>query len=129
MTFSEEELKKKVFIRPFGYKKFVLSRAQKIGENLYNLSSDNYLEIKEKYGDKTNFLYKTYLFYKTIKDSTIGWWKTGKFITPEKLENERNDICSKCEHLIKDSGRCSICGCYTKYKAKFIYSKCPLNKW
>lgn len=42
---------------------------------------------------------------------------------------KRLDICSGCEHLIKESMRCGSCGCLLEHKAKWKTTTCPEKKW
>tara|TARA_B110000238_G_C16132015_1_gene441904 strand:- start:2138 stop:2398 length:261 start_codon:yes stop_codon:yes gene_type:complete len=44
---------------------------------------------------------------------------------------ERLDECDKCEHRVKDSGVCGLCGCDTVLKAEWSTEQCPDNppKW
>jgi hypothetical protein len=46
---------------------------------------------------------------------------------PEK--QKRLDICNACEFFIKESQRCSKCGCYMAVKTYLKAEKCPVGKW
>lgn len=49
----------------------------------------------------------------------------------EKTAAERLEICNACEKKTKklNMDACSDCGCLLILKAKFKFSRCPLNKW
>ena len=38
---------------------------------------------------------------------------------------ERLDACNSCEHLIRNSMRCGLCGCLVQHKAKWETTTCP----
>tara|TARA_Y100001937_G_scaffold127990_1_gene201958 strand:- start:4611 stop:4928 length:318 start_codon:yes stop_codon:yes gene_type:complete len=38
---------------------------------------------------------------------------------------ERLEVCRKCEHLMKNTMRCGLCGCLLEHKAKWKTSSCP----
>jgi len=42
---------------------------------------------------------------------------------------ERINTCKGCEFFIKDSQRCSQCGCFMETKTKFKKAYCPVGKW
>jgi len=42
---------------------------------------------------------------------------------------QRLATCNSCEFLIRDSMRCSACGCLLEHKAKWRTTKCPKDKW
>ena len=42
---------------------------------------------------------------------------------------ERLEACNNCEHLIKTTMRCGLCGCLLEHKAKWKTTTCPINKW
>ena len=42
---------------------------------------------------------------------------------------ERLEACNNCEHLIKTTMRCGLCGCLLEHKAKWRTTECPKNKW
>lgn len=50
----------------------------------------------------------------------------------EEIRNERYDTCKACPAFIKDSKRCSECGCFMEAKTWIGGNKdllCPLKKW
>ena len=47
----------------------------------------------------------------------------------ETMARERLAICHQCEHWDKQFGRCKLCGCILKAKARVPSSRCPANKW
>lgn len=54
----------------------------------------------------------------------------GRKATVSKDEKKaRLDICDKCEFYIKESGRCSKCGCVMSLKASMASAACPVGKW
>jgi hypothetical protein len=60
--------------------------------------------------------------------------KDKKYIfVDKKTENERLNICKNCNLLEKSclGDRCGICGCFLKYKTKFVFEECPSEdkKW
>ena len=38
---------------------------------------------------------------------------------------ERLEACNNCEHLIKTTMRCGLCGCLLEHKAKWKTTSCP----
>jgi hypothetical protein len=56
-----------------------------------------------------------------------GWAQDG-FKTEDSAETDRRlEICFSCENF-KD-GRCMLCGCFMKLKAKLSTGSCPVGKW
>ena len=50
----------------------------------------------------------------------------------EEIRNERYDTCKGCPAFIKDSKRCSECGCFMESKTWIggdPNTLCPLKKW
>jgi hypothetical protein len=47
------------------------------------------------------------------------------------LEAQRRATCSVCPEKKEVAGfdQCGACGCLLIFKAKFKFSRCPLNKW
>lgn len=63
-------------------------------------------------------------------------WKSGKraaqglpVIVSAEEGFKRFSACESCEHLDKQSYRCSQCGCFMKTKTQIASASCPLNKW
>jgi hypothetical protein len=44
------------------------------------------------------------------------------------LHKKRVEICNSCENKMI-TGNCSLCGCFTNDKAKYVNEECPINKW
>ena len=42
---------------------------------------------------------------------------------------QRIDTCNTCEHLIEETGRCGLCGCWVEGKAKWATTDCPDSRW
>lgn len=47
-------------------------------------------------------------------------------VSSEKI-NERLEICQKCPNF--KGGRCKLCGCNMRFKARLRSSKCPVGRW
>jgi hypothetical protein len=47
----------------------------------------------------------------------------------EEEKQKRLNICNSCEFFIKESQRCSKCGCYMAVKTYLKAEKCPVGKW
>lgn len=52
----------------------------------------------------------------------------GANVSPEEKQ-ARLDICYGCDKFVKETSRCSACGCYLNTKTEWKTSSCPLNKW
>jgi hypothetical protein len=52
----------------------------------------------------------------------------GMNVSPEEKQ-ARLDICYGCDRFVKETSRCSACGCYLNTKTEWKTSSCPLNKW
>jgi hypothetical protein len=52
-------------------------------------------------------------------------------IEPAEEQARRLEICRSCEKFIAADQRCSLCGCWSKFKAKLASEHCPLDppKW
>jgi hypothetical protein len=52
-------------------------------------------------------------------------------LAPEELQNERLNMCEKCD-LYKESFGikvCDVCGCWMNMKVKIKQFECPKGKW
>ena len=45
----------------------------------------------------------------------------------EAEKARRLEICHSCEHF--NAPRCTLCGCYMKFKSTLASSECPVGKW
>ena len=52
-----------------------------------------------------------------------------RIIAEEATIQFRQDICRKCERLLKPTWNCLECGCFMKIKTRLEASKCPIHKW
>lgn len=50
-------------------------------------------------------------------------------MAPAAVSRARLDVCISCPYFEKASGRCRICGCFMKAKAKVALAECPAKKW
>lgn len=54
----------------------------------------------------------------------------GNPINAENSEiDKRKSICNSCDFFIKDSQKCSRCGCNMAIKTYLKASTCPIGKW
>lgn len=68
-------------------------------------------------------------FINSAKD-VVGGALAGDGVTvDESIYNSRMSICRECPLLIKETERCSECGCFMKVKAMFKKTYCPVGKW
>lgn len=47
----------------------------------------------------------------------------------ESAVERRLEICRSCDYYIKDSQRCSLCGCFMNFKTRLTQASCPIGKW
>lgn len=65
----------------------------------------------------------------TAKD-VVGGVVRGEVVKlSEEEAQQRLSICNGCEFFVKDTSRCSKCGCYMAYKTYLKAASCPENKW
>jgi len=50
-------------------------------------------------------------------------------VAEPEVKSRRMDICKACAWFIKDSQRCSKCGCIVPLKAYLAQESCPIGKW
>ena len=62
----------------------------------------------------------------SIVSHVAGGMKTR---TDEEAEALVEQHCKSCEFYIRDSGRCSQCGCYLAIKTTWKSEHCPVGKW
>jgi Family of unknown function (DUF6171) len=54
----------------------------------------------------------------------------GEPVTVSQEEQDRRlAICHACEKFDHVQGRCTLCGCYGKWKTWVASQKCPIGKW
>jgi hypothetical protein len=63
--------------------------------------------------------------------SLWGWALTGFATVGREEVKRRLAICLACEHYDQQQGRCTKCGCVSKWKNRLASSHCPLPepKW
>ena len=66
---------------------------------------------------------------KEVLNVTANAVKTGEAYAEESTIIKRRDLCNSCEHLLKETTRCGVCGYFMQIKVKFITAKCPVGKW
>ena len=71
----------------------------------------------------------------TLKDTYIGFIRTGEILSDNDLAHQRRKICltsgpknKECPELREDM-RCTKCGCDVIVKSKIRFATCPLRKW
>jgi hypothetical protein len=47
----------------------------------------------------------------------------------QDVVDKRWQTCLNCEFFVKDSQRCTKCGCFMVAKTKLEAAKCPIGKW
>lgn len=72
---------------------------------------------------------------KTLKDTYLGFVRTGKVLSDNDLTNRRREICltsgengKECPELREDM-KCNKCGCDVIIKSHIRFATCPLRKW
>ena len=64
--------------------------------------------------------------------------KGKQVIVPQKIAEQRWEICKQCEFLKYDEtnpdtnkkdGRCTECGCFMNVKVHYATAECPIGKW
>lgn len=54
----------------------------------------------------------------------------GEAVTvPQEEQDRRLAICKSCEKFDPVQERCTLCGCYGKWKTWIASQKCPIGKW
>ena len=54
----------------------------------------------------------------------------GEPVTVSQEEQDRRlAICHVCEKFDRTQGRCTLCGCFGKWKTWIASQKCPIDKW
>ena len=52
-----------------------------------------------------------------------------KFFVPNKVYEERLEICRECIYYFKPTGNCKRCMCFMKIKARIAPMECPQKYW
>lgn len=65
----------------------------------------------------------------TAKNIINGALAGDPTLASEEISNSRLEICNTCEFFIKESARCSKCGCFMNAKIKLQAVRCPIGKW
>ena len=50
-------------------------------------------------------------------------------MVPDEESARRFTICEACTSFIKESARCTQCGCAMQFKVRLNGARCPINKW
>lgn len=85
-------------------------------------NEQNYPPLSQQVKNLAKFTFKLINYIQENEDHK-------SLISPDRVYNERIEICRSCEKYDKEQNRCFECGCYLPAKAKAIFEECPLNKW
>jgi hypothetical protein len=55
-----------------------------------------------------------------------AWWKGDQTTVDTKEVERRLTICMSCPKFDRGQVRCTICGCFSKFKTKLATEHCPL---
>ena len=66
---------------------------------------------------------------KSLKKAGKSFFKGEKLAASSAIAEKRITICNECPKFMKDSARCSLCGCFLKAKIKIASETCPIGKW
>lgn len=127
-VFKLEDLNQKCRDKPWSYRRAVLKVAQKVGEDTYVLSTEEFQRLRERYGNRTGILFKVKSFVKHVVTNALFLVQHHKLLTKKEKATWRYDICAQCPELLP-SGFCRVCGCNMKLKTKLAMAECPLGKW
>jgi|GEM_PF-3058916 len=93
--------------------------SRKVKSILLANSNDNYPSGKDM----------AHNFTKSMSD----WLNNGFSVSSEAMVAERLAICKDCDkwdaEALGRTGRCTLCGCSTKFKLMVQTESCPINKW
>jgi len=64
---------------------------------------------------------------KNLVKSAWLFANSGFELTSDDEQERRYNICNACNYF--NSGRCSKCGCFMKYKSKIKVVKCLDGRW
>jgi len=62
------------------------------------------------------------------KSATKHALSGGMNVSPEEKQ-ARLDICYGCDRFVKETVRCSACGCHLNTKTEWKTSSCPIGRW
>jgi hypothetical protein len=64
--------------------------------------------------------------FEAAKRLAATWW-AGESVTVDKAEAARRmAICFECDKYDPNQGRCTLCGCWSKWKKRLATEHCPL---
>ena len=64
---------------------------------------------------------------KNLTGDLVNHAKNGFLYVSTEIFNDRMAKCENCEYF--KNSKCTVCGCYMKYKAKWEISRCPKGFW
>lgn len=66
-------------------------------------------------------------------NSAAGWIRSGLKLAPADVVEFRHNTCRSCEFwdasALRNTGRCTKCGCSTWAKIKMATESCPVGHW
>lgn len=65
----------------------------------------------------------------TLAKAAGRWAASGFARTADDELARRLEACAGCELYDATHGRCGVCGCFVKAKARLATEKCPAEKW
>tara|TARA_Y100001938_G_scaffold91213_1_gene125125 strand:- start:542 stop:907 length:366 start_codon:yes stop_codon:yes gene_type:complete len=68
-------------------------------------------------------------FFNSVKNFGKDLLDGKEVLAKKNITEKRLEVCLDCPKLMKDEGRCSLCGCYIKAKARMMQESCPIGKW
>jgi hypothetical protein len=65
----------------------------------------------------------------TMKDVAAGAIQGEGLFVSEDVYTTRMNICRTCEFFVRDTSRCTQCGCFMEAKTRLVKAHCPIHKW
>lgn len=65
---------------------------------------------------------------KNLTTTMADFMFSGFELVTEKEQKQRFDMCKSCMY-VTEGFRCSVCGCFMRYKSKIKAAVCPKGNW
>ena len=66
---------------------------------------------------------------KSLAHAALSLARQGVEMVSDEEEIRRTELCNGCEFAMQDKTRCSMCGCFIKWKIRMKAWHCPVKKW
>lgn len=96
---------------------------------VYRLSQSDAVDYQPSKPEYPSILQQAKNVARAIGGAVVSAVHGDPVTVSQEEQDRRMGICETCEKFDPVQARCTLCGCYGKWKTWISSQKCPINKW